>query len=305
MKMQIPDGVYPTMVTPFTENNRIDYGAVLRLIEWYDRQEVEGIFAVCQSSEIFFLSFGERLELLKFIVKNTPKHISVVASGHTAPDLPTQIREAEAFIAAGIDAYVFISNRFASETEGEETLLQNIHTVIDALPGTQFGIYECPYPYKRVMRPETLRELAETGRFAFLKDTCCDLELIRKKLKATEGTGLKIYNAVSATLLESLRMGCAGYSGVMANFHPELYGWLCKNFQKQPEKAQRLQDILGVFSVMESRVYPVCAKYYLNALGVSMGLHSRARSAAEFTPNLQMEFDQLLRLTERVKSEIL
>lgn len=155
------------------------------------------------------------------------------------------------------------------------------------------------------MRPETLRELAETGRFAFLKDTCCDLELIRKKLKATEGTGLKIYNAVSATLLESLRMGCAGYSGVMANFHPELYGWLCENFQKQPEKAQRLQDILGVFSVMESRVYPVCAKYYLNALGVSMGLHSRARSAAEFTPNLQMEFDQLLRLTERVKSEIL
>lgn len=42
MKMQIPDGVYPTMVTPFTEDNRIDYGAVLRLIDGHDRQEVEG-----------------------------------------------------------------------------------------------------------------------------------------------------------------------------------------------------------------------------------------------------------------------
>ncbi len=30
----------------------------------------------------------------------------------------------------------------------------------------------------------------------------------------------------------------AGYSGVMANFHPDLYVWLCKNYKKQPEKAQ-------------------------------------------------------------------
>ena len=75
-----------------------------------------------------------------------------------------------------------------------------------------------------------LKWLADTGRFAFLKDTCCELDQIRAKCEAVKGTGLKIFNANGATLLESLRMGCAGYSGVMANFHTRFYAWLCQNY---------------------------------------------------------------------------
>ena len=88
---QIPNGVYPTMITPFTDDNKIDFDGVLSLLEWYSQKGVDGVFAICQSSEIFFLSFEERLELLKFVMKNRPKNMAVVASGHTADDLNTQI----------------------------------------------------------------------------------------------------------------------------------------------------------------------------------------------------------------------
>ena len=37
MKKTIAGGVWPVMITPFTEDNRIDYDAVLRIIEWYDK----------------------------------------------------------------------------------------------------------------------------------------------------------------------------------------------------------------------------------------------------------------------------
>ncbi len=57
----IAGGVWrPVMITPFTEDNKIDYDAVLRIIEWYDKNGVDGIFAVCQSSEMFELSPQER-----------------------------------------------------------------------------------------------------------------------------------------------------------------------------------------------------------------------------------------------------
>ena len=56
MKKTIAGGVWPVMITPFTEDNKIDYDAVLRIIEWYDKNGVDGIFAVCQSSEMFELS---------------------------------------------------------------------------------------------------------------------------------------------------------------------------------------------------------------------------------------------------------
>ena len=87
MIKNIPNGVYPTMVTPFTDDNKIDYNGVLQIMEWYSQNGVDGIFAICQSSEIFFLSFEERLELLRFIMKNKPAEMSVVASGHTADDI--------------------------------------------------------------------------------------------------------------------------------------------------------------------------------------------------------------------------
>jgi 4-hydroxy-tetrahydrodipicolinate synthase len=86
------------MITPFTDDNKIDYNGVKELLKWYERKGVDGIFAICQSSEIFFLSFEERLELIKFIMANKPEGMSIVASGHTSDDLEVQIKEAKAFI---------------------------------------------------------------------------------------------------------------------------------------------------------------------------------------------------------------
>ena len=82
MNNGIADGVWPVMITPFTENNTIDYDGVLELLHWYDSQNVSGIFAVCQSSEMFFLTWEERLELITFIRKNLPSKLGLIASGH-------------------------------------------------------------------------------------------------------------------------------------------------------------------------------------------------------------------------------
>lgn len=304
MSKAIPNGVYPTMITPFTKDNKIDYNAVEALINWYAEKGVDGIFAICQSSEIFFLSFDERLELLRFVMKHTPKNIAVVASGHVADDLDTQIAEAKAFVDEGIDSYVFISNRFAREDEDDSVFLKNIDRAVDTMGDMNFGIYECPYPYKRIMTPDVLKKLAESGRFTFLKDTCCDPAMIGDKLKAVEGMGLKIFNANSASLLETLKMGCAGFSGVMANFHPEIYSWLCKNFDKEPEKAEKVQAFLGFASLAECQLYPVNAKYYLSLEGLPIEYFSRSKDVSGFTLSRRMEIDQMRELTAQFKADM-
>lgn len=301
MIKDIPNGVYPTMITPYTADNKIDYNAVEKLIEWYDKKGVAGIFAICQSSEIFFLSFEERMELLKFIVKNAPKGMTIVASGHTADDLDTQIKEANQFIDVGIDGYVFISNRLANADEDDSVFLKNMEYVVNNIPEIGLGVYECPYPYKRLMSPAVLKELSQTGKFRFLKDTSCNLDEIKAKLDAVKGTDFKIYNANSATFLESMQLGCAGFSGVMANFHPEFYVWLCENFDKDPELAQKVQDLVGFFSVAECQMYPVNAKYYQNLEGNKMEYISRARDAGEFKRNRQLEIEQMYNLTQHFK----
>ncbi len=295
-------GVYPTMLTPFTDDNKIDYNGVLGLLKWYAEKGVDGIFAICQSSEIFFLSFEERLELLRFIMKNKPAGMSVVASGHTADDLDTQIEEAKAFIAEGIDAYVFISNRFAKADESDDVLFANMSKAADALGDIPFGVYECPYPYKRELTPYVLKKMAETGKYLFIKDTCCSLPKLKDKLAACEGSTIKIFNANAATLLESLKMGCAGYSGVMANFHPELYSALIKAFNDgDSERAEFLENLVGFFSVAECQCYPVNAKYYIGLDGVDIKINTRTRNPAELTESRKLEIDEMYKLTESIK----
>ena len=305
MEKSIENGVWPVMLTPFTENNEIDYDGVLELLEWYDTQNVTGVFSVCQSSEMFFLSWKERLSLVKFILKNAPKRLGIIASGHVAKSVEDQVKEAQTVIDAGVDSYVFISNQFATPEQDDNEAKRNIETLISQIQGECFGIYECPHPYKRLMSPDLLSWCAHTGKFGFLKDTCCNLSEIKAKISAVSGTPLKIFNANAATLLESLKLGASGYSGVMANFHADLYVWLCNNYEKKPEKAALIQDLLGMASLAEYQFYPVNAKYHLELEGLDVNLFSRVQDFTKFSPSKQLEVEQLGRTMRFVRSQLL
>ena len=161
-------------------------------------------------------------------------------------------------------------------------------------PEVPLGFYECPYPYKRLITLDELRWCAESGRFAFMKDTCCDIELIRTRLRAIEGSALSLFNANTTTFLDSLRAGAAGFSGVMMNFHMDLYHWLWKNWREQPERAEQVQAFLTMFSEIERQYYPVNAKYHLKAIeGVLDSAFARVKPESGLTETFRDEVRQL------------
>lgn len=287
------------MITPFTESNEIDYPALERLIDWYIEKGVDGLFAVCQSSEMFFLSLEERVELARFVKEKAAGRVPVIASGHISDDFEDQVRELTLIGETGVDAVILITNRLAGEDESDDVWKANLEKLLAKLPDDlPLGFYECPYPYKRLISPELLKWCAETGRFFFMKDTSCDIANIKAKLDAIRGTNLKLYNANSATLYETMKLGAAGFSGVMANFHPELYAWLMKNWDKEPDKALALSDFLSVASLIERQLYPVNAKYNLMQEGVLTNYLCRSKNTADFTATNKLEVEQLRRLTQ-------
>ena len=99
-----------------------------------------------------------------------------------------------------VDAVILITNRLAKEEESDEVWLANLQALLDKLPSqVPLGFYECPYPYKRVLSPKVTRWCAESGRFFFLKDTCCDIQQIKEKLDICRDSNLKLYNANTST----------------------------------------------------------------------------------------------------------
>lgn len=302
MEKHFSDGVWPVMLTPFTENNKVDYKALEKLTKWYIGHGVAGLFAVCQSSEMFFLSLEERVKIARFVKEKAAGKVPVVASGHISDSFEDQVKELNAVAQTGVDALILLTNRLAAENEGDDVWLENLKKLLLRLPkDIPLGFYECPYPYKRIIAPELLKWCADTGRFYFIKDTSCDLENIREKLTQIKGSGLKLFNANSSTLIESLEMGCSGFSGVMANFHPDLYVWLCRSYNKYPQKARTVADFLTIASLIERQVYPVNAKYAQVKMENFHSVYTRVKAPSLLTDTGKLEVDQHMRMTDFIR----
>ena len=296
--MTYPGGVWPVMLTPYTQENTVDTNALEALVNWYIDKGVSGLFSSCQSSENHMLTLEERALHTKTTVKAAAGRVPVVASGHVADDLQEQVRELSTMAETGADAVIIVTNHLAKPDEPDGVWIKNLEWLMNHLdPYINFGLYECPHPYKRLMSKETLQFCANTGRFYFLKDTCCDAKQMAERIEWVQGTNLRLYNANASTVLETQRAGAAGFSGIMANFHPELYVWLTAN--PYHENAQAVQDICSVCSLIEGQWYPCNAKYHLREIeGLPMEILSRVRDQNGLSDTFKSEVQMMHRVAQ-------
>ena len=305
MSYNFSQGAWPTMITPFSDDGSVDYNALGRLIDWYIENGADGLFADCQSSEIFFLSLEERIKIAEFVIEKANKRVPVIASGHVSYDVNDQIKELNAIAACGVDAVILISNRLATQNESDDIFLKRLDVIVNSLPKeTALGFYECPYPYKRLLTPKIINYCTASGRFYFLKDTCCDAKQIAKKIALLKGSHMQFFNANTATLVDSLKLGGAGYSGVMANFQMKLYSWIVKNWDKDAEVTQEVQNLLTVCSFIELKNYPANAKCSLNLNGVTMNELVRKGSQVPQNETEILELKQILSLTRATEAKL-
>jgi 4-hydroxy-tetrahydrodipicolinate synthase len=269
-------GIVPVMITPFKETGEIDYAGLERLIEWYIANGVDALFAVCQSSEMIYLSLKERFELGSFVVKHAAGRVPVMVSGHISDDPQGQIEDLDAAARTGADAVVLVSNHLDPKNRGTETFMANMKWLVERLPAeVPLGVYECPVPYRRLLSDDEMRWCADSGRFIFLKDVSCDLEVIKRRVALTKDSPFAILNANAATAWEGMKAGAAGFNGISTNFHPDLYKWLYVSGRRHPELAEEVSTYLVLASLSEAFGYPVLAKMYHQRIGTFSSIKSR------------------------------
>lgn len=271
------EGIIPVMLTPFDEDNRIDYGGLERLIEWYLAQGADALFAVAQSSEMQFLSLEERAALGRFVVQRVAGRVPVVVSGHVSDDPHGQVQELTAAADTGADAVVLVSNHLDPHAKGTETFLGNLKWLLEKLPkNVPLGLYECPAPYRRLLSDAEFTACLDTGRFALLKDVSCHLPTVQRRVKMAEGSSLAVVNANAAIAYDAMKSGSRGFTGVFTNFHPDLYKWLRVSGAQYPELAEEVNNFLVIAAVSESLGYPALAKLYHQRLGTFKSIRCRS-----------------------------
>lgn len=306
-------GAYTTMITPYTADGKVDYDNARKYVDWYYENGCDGIFSVCQSSEIFYLSLEERVKLngvvydeVQKLARGGGRRMTVVSSGHVSDTLEEQARELCAIAESGTDALILITNRLDINNEGDDVWIENAEKLLKLLPGDiELGLYECPHPYKRLVTPRILKWCMETGRFRFMKDTCCDSAMIKERLDILKGSGFLLLNANCQTLLQSLRDGGAGYCGIMCNYHPRLYAWLCAEYEKEPEKAELVQAFMCMSGFTEvGLAYPLTAKYHMCLEGIETVNYARNRKSAELNDYAKDCMRQMRLLSGKIEKEL-
>ena len=312
--MEFNHGVYTTMITPYTSDGKVDYHTAEQYVRWYIEHGCDGIFAICQSSEIFYLSLEEKMKLnsvvyktVRSIEKETGKKLSIVSSGHTTDNADEQAYELNKIVETGTDALILITNRLDIQNEGDDVWIQNAEKLLRELPqDVKLGLYECPYPYKRLVTPKILKWCLETGRFYLMKDTCCDIEIIKERLELLKGSELKLFNANCQTLLESLRSGAAGYCGIMANYHPELYAWLYKNYRSDSDEVRYVQAFLCLAGFTETGLpYPLTAKYHMTLEGIDTFNFARNRKNEDMNLYAKDCVEQMRFMSKKIYGDLM
>jgi 4-hydroxy-tetrahydrodipicolinate synthase len=275
----MPNGVWPAMLMPFTANNTIDWKALDELIEWYIAAGVAGLFAVGQSGEMFALDDDERLAVARHVVERAAGRVPVVATGTFGGPVVEQARFVRRMADTGVAAVTVISGALAVADEDEDMLRERLTALIAATTGIPLALYECPLPYHRVMSPELVGWAAQSGRFHLLKETSRSVDAVRAKIDASAGTPLRVYNADTTALLDTLRAGGHGYCGIAANFYPDLLAWLCTHFEQYPARAEQLQAFFATVDPAIHQRYPLCAKHYRARAGSPLTLATRVMEA--------------------------
>ena len=301
---KIAKGIYPTMVTPFRDG-KIDECAVKQLVEYYITSGCQGVFAVCQSSEMFHLSLNERANLAKSVVDAVDGRISVVASGHVSDGIAAQAEEIKAVWDAGVDVVTLVTNRLDINDEGDDKWLANMDKLLGMIPDDiMLGLYECPQPYKRLLSDKLIDWCISSGRISFIKDTCCCPDLIERRLHQAEGSDLMFFNANGQTLLHSLKHGAVGYTGIMANFCPKLLCWLYANFDKHPDVAEIVSDVFSMMASTENCYYPLTAKYALQLAGLDLTLETRSVISSDLPEYQRLIVRQMRQLAQHITDRV-
>jgi len=302
------NGIMPVMLTPFTEQNEIDWAGLERLVEWYISNGADALFAVAQSSEMQFLSLTEREALGRAVVRQVAGRIPVAVSGHISDDLDAQVEELTVAAKTGADAVILVTNHLDPKKIGG---VEAFNATLDALlarlpPEMPLGLYECPAPYRRVLSDDELRRCIDTGRFIALKDVSCDLATVKRRVAMAEGSPLTVVNANAAIAWDAMQAGSRGFCGVHTNYHPDLYKWLLTSGKDHPGLRARLVPFLAMASLSEAFGYPAQAKLLHQRLGTFGSLRCRVIDfdVRERFWALDAVLDQLMAGTDLFRAEI-
>lgn len=283
-------GIIPAVVTPFRENELIDYRAWQNVIEFQIASGVQGLFVIGGQGEFFALTEEERAVAARFCVQEVAGRVPVYANVGSVTTRQT-VRLAQKAEDDGVDYLVVITPYYVKPSADE---LVEHYTEVCRSVRTPVLAYNIPERTGVELTPAIVRRIAEQcENFVGLKDSSGELE----KIPEYTAAGLAVFVGRDHMILEALKRGAAGAVTACANVAPRAFVDLYKAYQAgNMEEAARLQTLVEPLRrAFALGTFPAVVKEAMNLSGMQVGACRRpvGPMPAEGRPKLAEVLDRL------------
>jgi 4-hydroxy-tetrahydrodipicolinate synthase len=258
-------GSLVALVTPFDDQNRVDYAALKRLINFHVREGSDGLVIAGTTGEAATLSRNEHVELIARAVELVDGRLPVIAgtgSNSTAQTIDLSLAVAD----SGADAYLLVVPYYNKPTQ--EGMYRHFTAVADAV-SKPVMLYNVPGRTASDMLAATVARAAAHENIFGIKEATGNIARLRE-IQELLSDDFMFYSGDDFTVLQFLEQGGHGVVTVSGNVVPAAMSRLCALVRSgDMPAAAKLDDTLQALNTalfVESNPIPV--KWAVSQMGL-------------------------------------
>ena len=258
-------GSIVAIVTPMSDDGRLDYDSLKKLIDFHVQEGTDGIVIVGTSGESPTVNVDEHAELIRTTVKHAAGRIPVIAG--TGANSTSEAIELTRFAkSVGADAALSVVPYYNKPTQ--EGLYQHFRAIAEAVDIPQI-LYNVPGRTACDMQAETVIRLSSVKNIIGIKEATGDLQRAKAILAGVPGDFL-VYSGDDATAVELILLGGKGNISVTANVAPRAMSELCAAAMRGDAAAARaINDrLMPLHKSLFIESNPIPVKFALHEMGL-------------------------------------
>ncbi len=268
MRTPVFTGSCPALITPFDQNNIINYDAFGRLI---DQQIEAGVDAVCvcgTTGESATMSLREHIAAVEFCVKRVNHRVKVIA-GAGSNDTSAAVYLSQHAQDSGADALLHVTPYYnkASQTG----LIKHYEYIADRVE-LPIILYNVPGRTGVSFTAETYKILSENPKINGVKEASGNFSLLAHT-RFLCGDDFYIWSGNDDQVVPMMALGAKGVISVASNIIPEAMvemSHLC--LDNDFAAASKLQiQYMDLIDALFTEVNPIPIKAAMNLLGMDAG----------------------------------
>ena len=265
--MSLFEGAGVALITPFTNDYRVNYEKLEELIEFQIENKADAIIAAGTTAESATLSAEERLEVIKFCIERTKKRTLVIA-GTGTNNTSLAVEFSKKSYEYGADIVMAVTPYY---NKGNESGLIDYFTQIANSVKCPVIMYNVPSRTGVKLSLNVIKTLAAVSNIKAIKEASGDIGYVADI--ANIAPNLDIYSGNDDMVTPILALGGKGVISVTSNIIPrENHDMVMNYLNGNVAEAVKAQiKYIDLIRAMFIEVNPVPIKEAMNIMGFDVG----------------------------------